>query len=195
MDLTISKNFTRKNFWIIESCWSLLLQTRVLPLQTKAWWVRAALDKFFIISVSSQKKEKDFSCFANFRPVLNESEPLNLTFGITLQQIIDVVAHLFLNQLDQLEKSFLKASSDLDLTLCLLFLPLRAKNCGKLDYLEITRTSLKKRKSNEPLLFLPFPPSLTLSNLILTFPHEILSECFIIIIFVVSNQNTQKLVR
>ena len=26
-----------------------------------------------------------------FRPVMNESEPLILTFGITLQQIIDVV--------------------------------------------------------------------------------------------------------
>ena len=26
-----------------------------------------------------------------FRPVLNESEPLKLTFGVTLQQIIDVV--------------------------------------------------------------------------------------------------------
>ena len=29
----------------------------------------------------------------HFRPVLNESEPLNLTFGITLQQIIDVVTY------------------------------------------------------------------------------------------------------
>ena len=27
-----------------------------------------------------------------FRPVMNESEPLILTFGITLQQIIDVVS-------------------------------------------------------------------------------------------------------
>ena len=29
-----------------------------------------------------------------FRPVMNESEPLILTFGITLQQIIDVVRAL-----------------------------------------------------------------------------------------------------
>ena len=29
-----------------------------------------------------------------FRPVLNESHPLMLTFGITLQQIIDVVNYL-----------------------------------------------------------------------------------------------------
>ena len=111
---------------------------RLRPDESEQLLINFSLSRFHL-------KRKDFSFFANFRPVLNESEPLNLTFGITLQQIIDVVAHLFLNQLDQLEKSFLKASSDLDLTLCLLFLPLRAKNCGKLDYLEITRTSLKKR--------------------------------------------------
>ena len=40
------------------------------------------------------------------RPVLNESEPLVLTFGITLQQIIDVVGgvvwkKLFLIQIEQ----------------------------------------------------------------------------------------------
>ena len=37
----------------------------------------------------------------HFRPVLNESEPLNLTFGITLQQIIDVVTHPTFVQINQ----------------------------------------------------------------------------------------------
>ena len=33
-----------------------------------------------------------------FRPVLNESHPLMLTFGITLQQIIDVVNYTFIKK-------------------------------------------------------------------------------------------------
>lgn len=31
------------------------------------------------------------------RPVFNESEPLTLTFGLTLQQIIDVVSNFFIS--------------------------------------------------------------------------------------------------
>ena len=38
------------------------------------------------------------------RPVLNETEPLVLTFGITLQQIIDVVSADCLKQLNWIEK-------------------------------------------------------------------------------------------
>ena len=39
------------------------------------------------------------------RPVLNETEPLVLTFGITLQQIIDVVSIFFSS------RSFVKRGS------------------------------------------------------------------------------------
>ena len=66
---------------------------RLRPDESEQLLINFSLSRFHL------KRKKDFSCFANFRPVLNESEPLNLTFGITLQQIIDVVAHLFLNQL------------------------------------------------------------------------------------------------
>ena len=40
------------------------------------------------------------------RPVLNETEPLVLTFGITLQQIIDVVSSELRNYLRLHKKHF-----------------------------------------------------------------------------------------
>ena len=88
-------------------CVYCVVEILVLNVSIKAYWYTNVLFAlllmlyFFVESTGGPQEKRllknlldDYNIMN--RPVLNESHPLVLTFGVTLQQIIDVVSFLVL---------------------------------------------------------------------------------------------------